>query len=214
MDEPERVRRGRADPDGQRRGRSAHPLVAEDRAGGRQPRAARAVAGGPRRPRPPHRRRAPGALRLQDHLVRAGHGDAAPGLEGYGYGIDPGRVAKIWRAGCIIRASLLGDIRSAFERDPGLVNLLLDDAFRDAIGAAPGGLARCRAAAIGLGIPVPAMGSSLAYYDSYRAARLPANLTQAQRDFFGAHTYRRVDRDGMFHTQWTGNPRTPGSDTH
>ena len=70
-------------------------------------------------------------------------------------------------------------------------------------------------AAIGLGIPVPAMGSSLAYYDSYRAARLPANLTQAQRDFFGAHTYRRVDRDGTFHTQWIGEPAArQGSDTH
>jgi 6-phosphogluconate dehydrogenase len=133
----------------------------------------------------------------------------------YGYDIDPGRVAKIWRAGCIIRASLLGDIRHAFERDPNLVNLLLDDAFRDAIGERQEGWRHVVQAAIGLGIPVPAMGSSLAYYDSYRAARLPANLTQAQRDFFGAHTYRRVDRDGTFHTQWTGEPAArQGSDTH
>ncbi len=133
----------------------------------------------------------------------------------YGYGIDPGRVAKIWRAGCIIRASLLGDIRQAFERDPNLVNLLLDDVFRDAIGERQEGWRHVVQAAIGLGIPVPAMGSSLAYYDSYRAARLPANLTQAQRDFFGAHTYRRVDRDGTFHTQWTGEPAArQGSDTH
>jgi 6-phosphogluconate dehydrogenase len=123
----------------------------------------------------------------------------------YGYDIDPGAVAKIWRAGCIIRASLLGDIRQAFERDAGLVNLLLDDAFRDAIGGRQDGWRYVVQTAVGLGIPVPGMGSSLAYYDSYRAARLPANLTQAQRDFFGAHTYRRVDRDGVFHTSWTGD---------
>ena len=133
----------------------------------------------------------------------------------YGYGIDPGAVAKIWRAGCIIRASLLGDIRHAFERDAGLVNLLLDDAFRDAIAQRQDGWRYVVQTAVGLGIPVPAMGSSLAYYDSYRAARLPANLTQAQRDFFGAHTYRRLDRDGVFHTNWTGDAvAAPGSDKH
>ena len=133
----------------------------------------------------------------------------------YGYDINPGTVAKIWRAGCIIRASLLGDIRRAFDRNPSLVNLLLDDAFRDAIAECQDGWRHAVQAAIGLGIPVPAMGSSLAYYDSYRSARLPANLTQAQRDFFGAHTYRRVDRDGVFHTDWTGDGTTrKGSDTH
>jgi 6-phosphogluconate dehydrogenase len=133
----------------------------------------------------------------------------------YGYDINPGTVAKIWRAGCIIRASLLGDIRRAFDREPSLVNLLLDDAFRDAIAECQDGWRHAVQAAIGLGIPVPAMGSSLAYYDSYRSARLPANLTQAQRDFFGAHTYRRVDREGVFHTDWTGDGTTrKGSDTH
>ena len=133
----------------------------------------------------------------------------------YGYDINPGTVAKIWRAGCIIRASLLGDIRRAFDRNPSLVNLLLDDAFRDAIAECQDGWRHAVQAGIGLGIPVPAMGSSLAYYDSYRSARLPANLTQAQRDFFGAHTYRRVDRDGVFHTDWTGDGTTKkGSDTH
>jgi 6-phosphogluconate dehydrogenase len=133
----------------------------------------------------------------------------------YGYGINPGTVAKIWRAGCIIRASLLGDIRRAFDRDPSLVNLLLDEAFRDAIAECQDGWRHAVQAAIALGIPVPAMGSSLAYYDSYRSARLPANLTQAQRDFFGAHTYRRVDREGVFHTDWTGDGTTrKGSDTH
>jgi 6-phosphogluconate dehydrogenase len=121
----------------------------------------------------------------------------------YKYGIHPGTVAKIWRAGCIIRASLLGDIRQAFSRQPDLVNLLLDPAFRDAIAERQEGWRHAIRTAVSLGIPVPAMASSLAYYDAYRSERLPANLTQAQRDFFGAHTYRRVDRDGVFHTDWT-----------
>jgi 6-phosphogluconate dehydrogenase len=120
----------------------------------------------------------------------------------YGYDIDPGQVAKIWRAGCIIRAALLGDIREAFRREPALINLLLDKAFRDAIATRQEAWRSVVQAAIGLGIPVPALGASLAYYDAYRSARLPANLTQAQRDFFGAHTYRRLDRDGVFHTDW------------
>ncbi len=123
----------------------------------------------------------------------------------YGYGIDPGTVAKIWRAGCIIRASLLADIRQAFARDPGLVNLLLDQAFRDAIAERQDGWRYVVQTASGLGIPVPATAASLAYYDSYRSERLPANLTQAQRDYFGAHTYRRTDRDGTFHTNWTSH---------
>jgi 6-phosphogluconate dehydrogenase len=123
----------------------------------------------------------------------------------YGYGIDPGTVAKIWRAGCIIRASLLADIRHAFSRDPDLVNLLLDRAFGDAVAERQDGWRYIVQAASGLGIPVPAMAASLAYYDSYRSERLPANLTQAQRDYFGAHTYRRVDRDGSFHTDWTSD---------
>jgi 6-phosphogluconate dehydrogenase len=131
----------------------------------------------------------------------------------YGYGIDPGTVAKIWRAGCIIRASLLGDIREAFARDSGLVNLLLAPAFRDAIAERQAGWRHFIQTAIDLGIPVPATGASLAYYDSYRSDRLPANLTQAQRDFFGAHTYRRIDRDGVFHTEWTDEPAaSPRSD--
>jgi 6-phosphogluconate dehydrogenase len=132
----------------------------------------------------------------------------------YGYGIDPGTVARIWRAGCIIRASLLEDIRHAFARDAALVNLLLDPAFRDAIALRQDGWRHFVQTAIGLGIPVPAMTASLSYYDSYRSARLPANLTQAQRDFFGAHTYRRIDRDGVFHTEWTGEAQTQGRDRH
>jgi 6-phosphogluconate dehydrogenase len=124
----------------------------------------------------------------------------------YDYGIEPGTVAKIWRAGCIIRASLLEDIRRAFARDAALVNLLLDGAFRDAMAERQEGWRHVVQSAVGMGIPVPAMSASLAYYDSYRSARLPANLTQAQRDFFGAHTYRRVDREGTFHTEWAGEP--------
>ncbi|HET7217152.1 MAG TPA: NADP-dependent phosphogluconate dehydrogenase [Vicinamibacterales bacterium] len=121
----------------------------------------------------------------------------------YGYGIDPGEVARIWRAGCIIRAALLGDIRDAFRRKPDLVNLLLDDAFRNAIAERQDGWRFVVQTAVGLGIPIPAMSASLAYFDSYRSARLPANLTQAQRDFFGAHTYRRIDREGVVHTDWS-----------
>ena len=121
----------------------------------------------------------------------------------YGYSIDPGEVARVWRAGCIIRAALLGDIRDAFRRDPSLVNLLLDRAFSSAIAERQEGWRFVVQTAAGLGIPLPAISDSLAYYDSYRSARLPANLTQAQRDYFGAHTYRRIDREGVQHTNWS-----------
>ena len=121
----------------------------------------------------------------------------------YKYDIDLAEVAKIWRAGCIIRAALLSDIRAAFSRNPALVNLMLDDRFSNALASGQQALRDVVQAAVSAGIPVPALSSSLAYYDSYRSARLPANLTQGQRDFFGAHTYRRVDRDGVFHTDWT-----------
>jgi 6-phosphogluconate dehydrogenase len=121
----------------------------------------------------------------------------------YGYGIDPGLVAKIWRAGCIVRAALLGDIRDAFARDAGLVNLMLDRAFADALAERQDGWRHAVRTAVEMGIPVAAISTSLAYYDAYRSERLPANVTQGQRDFFGAHTYRRLDRDGVFHTNWT-----------
>ena len=121
----------------------------------------------------------------------------------YKYDIDLAEVAKIWRAGCIIRAALLSDVRAAFSRNPALVNLMLDETFAKALASGQQALRDVVQAAVVAGIPVPALGSSLAYYDSYRTARLPANLTQGQRDFFGAHTYRRVDRDGVFHTEWT-----------
>jgi 6-phosphogluconate dehydrogenase len=121
----------------------------------------------------------------------------------YDYDIEPGEVARIWRAGCIIRATLLNDIMAAFARDRSLVNLLVDPAFADAVSRRQDAWRTLVQTAIGLGIAVPALGSSLSYYDAYRSARLPANLTQAQRDYFGAHTYRRVDREGTFHTQWS-----------
>jgi len=121
----------------------------------------------------------------------------------YKYDINLAEVAKIWRAGCIIRAALLSDVRAAFTKNPALVNLMLDERFSIAMASGQQALRDVVHTAVSAGIPVPALGSSLAYYDSYRTARLPANLTQGQRDFFGAHTYRRVDRDGVFHTEWT-----------
>ena len=120
----------------------------------------------------------------------------------YNYGLKPGAIAKIWRAGCIIRAVLLGDIMTAFERVPDLANLMLAPAFRDAIDRRQASWRFVVRTAVELGIPVAATGASLAYFDAYRSARLPANLIQAQRDYFGAHTYRRIDKPGVFHTEW------------
>jgi 6-phosphogluconate dehydrogenase len=121
----------------------------------------------------------------------------------YKYDLNIGEIAKIWRAGCIIRADLLNDIMEAYRRDPNLVNLLLDDAFREAVESRQEAWRFVIQTAIGMGIPVLALSASLAYFDAYRSERLPANLTQAQRDYFGAHTYRRIDREGTFHTEWT-----------
>jgi 6-phosphogluconate dehydrogenase len=121
----------------------------------------------------------------------------------YRYDLHYGEIAKIWRAGCIIRARLLEDIRAAYARNWVLTNLLLDPAFKQAVESRQMALRRVVQAAVGMGIPVLAMSASLAYLDAYRTDRLPANLTQAQRDYFGAHTYRRVDREGVFHTEWT-----------
>jgi 6-phosphogluconate dehydrogenase len=120
----------------------------------------------------------------------------------YNYNLDAGEIARIWRAGCIIRAGLLGDITTAYRRNPALTNLLLDDSFREAVESRQAAWRSVIQTAVGLGIPVLALGSALAYFDAYRSERLPANLTQAQRDFFGAHTYSRVDQAGIFHTEW------------
>ena len=123
----------------------------------------------------------------------------------YGWDIDRGAMARIWRGGCIIRAKFLNRITEAYERNPGLPLLLSDSYFTEAVS---GGLAAWRRivsqAALN-GVPVPAFGSSLSYYDGVRADRLPAALVQAQRDFFGAHTYRRVDKPGVYHTEWSGD---------
>lgn len=120
----------------------------------------------------------------------------------YQYDLNLGEIAKIWRAGCIIRASLLGDITAAYKSDPKLLNLLLDEVFRKAVESRQTDWRIVVQTAIGLGIPTMALSASLAYFDAFRSERLPANLTQAQRDYFGAHTYRRNDREGVFHTQW------------
>jgi 6-phosphogluconate dehydrogenase len=120
----------------------------------------------------------------------------------YNYDLKLGEIARIWRAGCIIRADLLGEIMSAYRRDPELTNLMLDGYFKDAIETRQADWRFVVQTAVELGIPVPALSGSLAYFDAYRSATLPANLTQAQRDYFGAHTYRRNDREGVFHTDW------------
>jgi 6-phosphogluconate dehydrogenase len=120
----------------------------------------------------------------------------------YGFGLDLAEIARIWMAGCIIRAKLLDKIRAAFTTDPHLVNLLVDPAFASTIDGLQDNWRRVIQAARATGVPCPAMSASLDYFDSYRSARLPANLIQGQRDFFGAHTYKRMDREGTFHTKW------------
>jgi 6-phosphogluconate dehydrogenase len=120
----------------------------------------------------------------------------------YGYQLDLGACARIWRAGCIIRADLLEDITNAYRRDPQLPNLLIDAEFKQAVQSRQERWRFAVKTAIELGIPVPAMSASLAYFDAYRSERLPANLIQAQRDYFGAHTFERIDKDGVFHANW------------
>lgn len=133
-----------------------------------------------------------------------------------GWEINNGGVAMMWRGGCIIRSAFLGRIKEAFDRDPNLTNLLVDPFFSQEIARAEEGWRRVCAAAITHGIPVPAMTSALSYFDGYRSAELPANLLQAQRDFFGAHTYERTDkpRGEFFHTNWTGHGGTTASTTY
>jgi len=129
----------------------------------------------------------------------------------YGWNLNYGGIALMWRGGCIIRSRFLGKIKEAFDRDASLVNLLLDPYFKGEIDRAQGGWRKAIASAVTAGIPVPAFSTALSFYDSYRSERLPANLLQAQRDYFGAHTYERTDRPrGEFHhTNWTGR----GGDT-
>ncbi|MEU6390529.1 NADP-dependent phosphogluconate dehydrogenase [Streptomyces sp. NPDC046939] len=134
-----------------------------------------------------------------------GFHEIAAGSEQYGWGIDAGAVARIWRGGCIIRAAFLDRITAAYEAEPGLVSLLADKGFADEIAAAQDDWRAVLVAATTQGVPTPGFAAALAYYDALRAERLPAALTQGQRDFFGAHTYRRVDREGSFHTLWGGD---------
>jgi len=121
----------------------------------------------------------------------------------YGWDLKFGEIAKLWRGGCIIRARFLHRITEAYERNPQLANLMLDPFFKDVLEASQEKWRNVVATAAKLGLPAPAFSSALSYFDSYRRGRLPANLIQAQRDYFGAHTYERTDKKGVFHTEWT-----------
>jgi len=134
----------------------------------------------------------------------------------YKWNLNYGGIALVWRGGCIIRSAFLGDIKKAFDRQPGLVNLLLDPFFRDAVTSRQGGWRRAIVAAMQSGVPVPCFSSALAYFDGYRSERLAANMIQAQRDYFGAHTYERIDqpRGKFFHTNWTGHGGTTTSGSY
>ncbi|QHW33995.1 NADP-dependent phosphogluconate dehydrogenase [Paenibacillus rhizovicinus] len=125
--------------------------------------------------------------------------------EAYDWNLNYGGIAMIFRGGCIIRARFLQNIKDAYDRDPELKNLFLDEYFRGVVDNYQGAWRRVVSVAVERGIPVPAFASALAYYDSYRSERLPANLLQAQRDYFGAHTFQRLDREGSFHFQWMAN---------
>jgi 6-phosphogluconate dehydrogenase len=134
----------------------------------------------------------------------------------HGWNLNYGGIALMWRGGCIIRSAFLDRIKQAFDKDPALGNLLLDPFFREKVVLSQAAWRRVVAAAILDGVPVPALSTALAYYDGYRADRLPANLLQAQRDYFGAHTYERVDRPRgeFFHTNWTGRGGTTSASTY
>ncbi|HKK43550.1 MAG TPA: decarboxylating NADP(+)-dependent phosphogluconate dehydrogenase [Bacteroidales bacterium] len=134
----------------------------------------------------------------------------------YGWKLNYGGIALMWRGGCIIRSAFLGKIKAAFDNNPILTNLLLDPFFRDTMEKVQEGWRIIVATAAIKGIPVPAISSALGYYDGYRCEKLPANLLQAQRDYFGAHTYERIDkpRGEFFHTNWTGRGGTTASTTY
>jgi 6-phosphogluconate dehydrogenase len=134
----------------------------------------------------------------------------------YKWNLNYGGIALMWRGGCIIRSVFLGKINEAFAKKLKLENLLLDPFFKKAVKKAQSSWRRVVAASVKLGIPMPAMSSALTYYDGYRSERLPANLLQAQRDYFGAHTYERVDkpRGEFFHTNWTGHGGETSASTY
>ncbi len=134
----------------------------------------------------------------------------------YKWNLNYGGIALMWRGGCIIRSTFLGDIKKAFDINPGLENLLLDPHFKEIVEKAQAGWRRVCATALTNGVPVPALTSALCYFDGLRSERLPANLLQAQRDYFGAHTYERIDkpRGEFFHTNWTGRGGDTASTTY
>ena len=127
----------------------------------------------------------------------------------HGWPLNYGDCALLWRGGCIIRAQFLDRIKEAFDEQPDLENLLLHPYFKQVVEEAQASWRKVVILATELGIPVPAFSTALAYYDAYRSERLPANLLQAQRDYFGAHTFQRVDREGTFHADWLGLRRNP-----
>ena len=120
----------------------------------------------------------------------------------YGFGLELDTVARIWRGGCIIRAGMLETLRTALRENPDAPNLLMNRGFAEAAGRCEPALRTVLNAALQSGLPAPALAAAAAYLDAFRSPRLPADLIQAQRDYFGSHTYRRVDMDGVFHTQW------------
>ncbi|RUY14797.1 NADP-dependent phosphogluconate dehydrogenase, partial [Mesorhizobium sp. M7A.F.Ca.CA.001.13.2.1] len=134
----------------------------------------------------------------------------------YKWDLNYGGIALMWRGGCIIRSRFLGKIKEAYDNDPKLTNLLLDKFFRGEIKKCQRGWRNVIAMAAKKGIPTPAFSTALNFYDSYRCENLPANLLQAQRDYFGAHTYERLDkpRGEFFHTNWTGHGGTTASGTY
>jgi 6-phosphogluconate dehydrogenase len=134
----------------------------------------------------------------------------------YGWELNYGAISLLWRSGCIIRSVFLDNIKAAFDKNPSLGNLLLDDYFSSVINRCQQSWRRAVVLAVTLGIPVPALSSALSFFDGYRSERLPANLLQAQRDYFGAHTYQRTDkpRDRFFHTNWTGSGGIATSGTY
>jgi len=142
-------------------------------------------------------------------LMRAASGE-------YGWKLNYGEIALMWRGGCIIRAQFLGKIKEAFDKRRRLANLLLDPHFKRVMRTSQRPWRSVVRTAVRLGIPIPAMGTALNYYDAYRCERLPANLLQAQRDYFGAHTYERLDkpRGQFFHTDWTGQGGKTSASTY
>ena len=167
--------------------------------------AARGLPGPTASARPGRRVRRPdraGPVRVQAGLLRAGLAHDGRRQPEYDWDIDLGQIAVIWRGGCIIRAAFLDRIRAAYAANADLPTLLADEEFGKDLAAAQDAWRNVVATAVRLGIPVPGFSAALAYYDALRAERLPAALVQGLRDFFGAHTYRRTDREGTFHTLW------------